>query len=167
MERRRGGWIGGLVLILLGVAFLAQQFYPDVFGGWMFLVGLGIIFLVAYVVSQQYGFLIPGAILTGLGVGVALIETNTVSGGETVEGGVIVLALGISFLAIWLSDLLLTRGRPGGWWPLIPGGILTVVGVSLLYENEAWLESVAQWWPLIFIIIGVWILLERAIRRPS
>ena len=29
----------------------------------MFLAGLGLIFLVAYVFSQQYGFLIPGCIL--------------------------------------------------------------------------------------------------------
>ena len=32
-ERRRGGWIGGLVLIMLGVVFLIEQFRPEVFGG--------------------------------------------------------------------------------------------------------------------------------------
>jgi hypothetical protein len=163
MNGKRGGWVGGVVLILLGVVFLVQQFAPELFGGWMFLLGLGLIFLVAYALSRQYGFLIPGAILTGLGVGVALIETQTLTGEG--EGGVIVLALGVGFLAIWLIDLLVSRSRPGGWWPLIPGGIMTIVGAAILSGNESWLENLGQWWPVIFIIIGVWILVERYLRR--
>jgi hypothetical protein len=165
MHERRGGWIGGLVLILLGLVFLADQFYPGILGGWMFLAGLGLIFLIAYVFSRQYGFLIPGCILGALGVGVGLIETNTLTGDG--EGGVIVLALGLGFIAIWLIDLLVTRGRRAGWWPLIPGGILTLVGVGILSGNEAWVQDIGQWWPVVFIIVGVWILLERIIRRPS
>lgn len=164
-ERQRGGWIGGLILIMLGVVFLIEQFIPDAFGGWMFLAGLGLIFLVAYVLSQQYGFLIPGCIMGGLAIGVALVETNTVSGPGS--DGIIVLSLGLSFVAIWLIDLLVARGRFGGWWPLIPGAILTIAGAAVFSENEAWLENYGQWWPLIFIIIGVWILLERVVRRPS
>lgn len=164
-ERRRGGWIGGLILIMLGVVFLIEQFMPKVFGGWMFLAGLGLIFLIAYVLSQQYGFLIPGCILGGLSIGVALIETNAVTGPGS--DGIVVLSLGLSFVAIWLIDLLVARGRVGGWWPLIPGTILTIAGAAVFSENEAWLQDYGQWWPLIFIIVGVWILLERVIRRPS
>jgi hypothetical protein len=165
MREKRGNWILGLVLILLGLVFLAQQFYPDVFGDWMWLAGLGLIFLVAYVFSRQYGFLIPGCILGALGIGVGLIETGMLTGEG--EDGVIVLALGLGFLAIWLIDLLVARGRAAGWWPIIPGGILALVGAGILSGNEAWMDDIGQWWPVIFIIVGVWILLERIIRRPS
>jgi hypothetical protein len=165
MRNKRAGWVGGLVLILLGVVFLVEQFFPGALGGWTFLLGLGLIFLVAYFLGQQYGFLIPGSILTSLGIGVALIENGVISAAS--EDGVMVTLLGLGFLAIWLVDLLVSRARPMGWWPIIPGGILTLVGIALLSENEAWLDSVGQWWPIVFIIVGVWILLERIIRRPS
>ena len=165
MGEKRRGWVGGLVLIMLGVVFLMNELFPGVLGGWTFLAGLGIVFLVAYILGKQYGFLIPGCILTGLSVALALVENGIVS--VDVEDGVIVGLLGLSFLAIWLIDLLVSRGRPLGWWPIIPGAILTVVGAALFTDNEAWLESIGQWWPVIFIIVGVWILLEGIIRRPS
>ncbi len=165
MADKRKGWVGGLLLILLGVLFLVNEFYPGVLGDWTLLLGLGVVFLVAYAIGRQYGFLIPGCILAGLGVALALVENGYVS--SAAEDGVFVLLLGASFLAIWLIDLLVSRGRPLGWWPIIPGGILTIVGAALYTDNEAWLESIGQWWPLIFIIVGVWILLERVIRRPS
>ena len=165
MYHRRSGWVGGLILIGLGVLFLLQQYAPEWVGGWLFLVGLGVIFLVAYLLNKQYGFLIPGCILTGLGIGVALIgDANTDS---PQEGGVVVIALGLSFLAIWLVDMIVARGRPGHWWPLIPGGLLTVVGLTLVTDNQALWEKIGQWWPLIFILLGVWIIFDRVIRRPS
>jgi hypothetical protein len=166
VERRRGGWVGGLVLILLGVIFLIQQIKPDLIGGWVFIIGLALVFLVAYVMTRQYGFLIPGCIFLGIGIPLALTESNIVAD-TTGEGGLIVLGLALGFLAIWLVDMLVARGRPGAWWPLIPGVILFLVGVSILSENQAWLQDIGQWWPLILIVIGVWILFDRFLRRPS
>lgn len=119
----------------------------------------------AYVLGKHYGFLIPGCILTGLGIAVALVENGLVTSAQ--EDGVITGILGLSFLAIYVIDLIVSRARPMGWWPIIPGGILTIVGAALFTDKEGWLESLSQWWPLIFIVVGVWILLERLIRRPS
>jgi hypothetical protein len=164
MQQRRGGLIGGLILILLGIVFLVQQLYPDLIGGWVFLVGLGVIFLLAYAFSRQYGFLIPGCIFVGLGVPVALLETNTLA--EADNGGIVVLGLGLGFVAIWLVDMLVERGRPGGWWPLIPGGILTLVGAGILAENLSYLAAIGKWWPLLLILLGLWIIVDR-LRRPS
>lgn len=164
MRGTRGGWVGGVVLILLGVLLQVEAAYPGVLGGWAFLLVLGVLFLAAYLVDRQYGFLIPGCILAGLGVAVALVENGVVSAAQ--EGGAITGILGLSFLAIWLIDRLVSGGRPAGWWPIIPGGILAVAGATLFTDNEAWLQSIGRWWPAIFIVIGVWILLERA-RRPS
>jgi hypothetical protein len=163
MQEKRGGWVGGLILILLGVVFLVQQLAPELFGGWLFLAALAIIFLIAYVFSRQYGFLIPACILGSLSVGVGLVETNVVTGDS--GDGAIVLALGLGFIAIWLIDLLVARGRAVGWWPLIPGVILTITGAAIFSQNEAWLQDYGKWWPLIFIVIGVWILFDR-IRQP-
>ena len=173
MQRNRGSLVGGLILILLGLAFLVQQALPDYFGGWLFLVGLALVFLVAYIATREYGYLIPGCILMGLGIPFAVVQLQTSQGGWVIsgvnaeEGGIFVLGLGLGFVAIFLIDLLVARGRPGGWWPLIPGGIITLAGLAILSENEQWLESIGQWWPLIFIFIGVAIILSLVRRRPK
>jgi hypothetical protein len=171
MHERRSGLVGGLVLILFGALLLAQQYFKDLDLGAVFLIGLGLIFLVAYIFTRRYGFLIPGCILMGMGIPFALVQAQSGRSGWVVEsmelneGGLIVLGLGLSFITIWLIDLLVARGRPGGWWALIPGSILTLVGLGLLTDNQQWLDKINQWWPLIFVIVGIWIILEVILRR--
>jgi hypothetical protein len=153
-----------LALIVLGVLLLVQQNWPNLIDDWAWPLGLGLLLLVGYLLTRQYGFLIPGCILTGLGIPLALIESNTISAPADWP---IVLGLGLGFIAIWVIDSLVRRGRPVGWWPLIPGGILTAVAVGIASENEAWLEDIGRWWPLILIVLGVWVLFERFVRRQT
>jgi hypothetical protein len=170
MRERRRGVVGGLILIALGIVFLVAQRYPEAFGAWMFLVGLAVIFLAVYLYTREYGFLIPGCILMSIGVPLAIIQYQTAQPGMVIEsmspdqGGFVVLGLGLGFICIWLIDLLVARGRPGGWWPLIPGGLLLAAGLAITSGNEQWLDTIGQWWPLIFIVIGGGILLQ-VIRR--
>lgn len=84
--------------------------------------GVGVAFVAAYLATRRYGLLIPGGILTGLGIGLVVAA----------HGGpdeAVVLGLGIGFVAISVIDGLLSDDG-AAWWPLIPGGILTVVGAS-------------------------------------
>jgi hypothetical protein len=170
MHERRRGVVGGLILIVLGIVFLVAQRYPEAFGAWMIVVGLAVIFLAAYLATREYGFLIPGSILMGIGVPLAIVQYQTSQTGMVIEGmsldqgGLVVLGLGLGFVCIWLIDLLVSRGRPGGWWPLIPGGLLLAAGLAIASNNEQWLETIGQWWPLIFIVIGCGIVLQ-VIRR--
>jgi hypothetical protein len=47
----------------------------------------------------------------------------------------------------------------------IGGYILIGLGIIFLLSNLGWLPPVrslmAQWWPLILIIVGIWLLLRR------
>ncbi|MBN1484178.1 MAG: hypothetical protein JXA37_05605 [Chloroflexia bacterium] len=145
LNRRR--IIGGTILILLGIAFLAQQFIHGL-GDSAFLFIIGGAFLVAYFVRQAYGLLIPGCILVGLGLG--SIGENTFIG----VGDFSALGLGIGFIAIYV----IARIYQGDshWWPLIPGGILILVGVASLTENLGRIFSVG--WPLLLVLIGLLLL---------
>ena len=169
--KRRGGVVGGLLLICLGVAFMVQQRYPQAFGAWMIVAGLALFFLVAYFYTREYGFLIPGCILMGIGLPLAYVQYATdqtgivINGMSLDQGGLIVMGLGLGFVSIWLIDLLVSRGRPGGWWPLVPGGLLLAAGLAMSSDNEQWLETISQWWPLVFIFIGCGILLQVLRRR--
>ncbi|MGH8246893.1 MAG: LiaF transmembrane domain-containing protein [Gammaproteobacteria bacterium] len=64
-------------------------------------------------------------------------------------------------------------GRPArrrtqwGWWPLIPGGILTLIGLMLAADQVGLLGAIGHWWPAILIVIGLYILLRRRVEPPG
>jgi hypothetical protein len=142
---KRGQLIPGVILIALGSAFLLMQYFD--FGPGLFLTLLGLAFLVPYALTRLYGLLIPGCILAGLGIGM-MVER-----GARMEMTVL-LGLGLGFIAIYVIHLILTRNSH--WWPLIPGGILIVIGiVEAVPQGQALFE---KWWPLILIVIGLAVL---------
>ena len=62
--------LAGVIVIGIGVFFLLGQFVPDV-GRWIPLF-IGLAFLAAFMAKREYGFLIPGCIVSGVGVGIVL-----------------------------------------------------------------------------------------------
>lgn len=142
---RQRNLILGLLLIGLGLFFAYVQATGS--GGEAIVALIGAGFLVAYAVTRTYGFLVPGSIMTGLGLGI-LWETEV--GGA---GGVVVIGLGLGFVAIYVIDAIVRRSR-AMWWPLIPGGILAIVGVVTETENEGVLEDLAWIWPVMLIALG-------------
>lgn len=158
MADNRGSVAGGIVLVMLGIAFFAMQFLGAATGSFV-LIGLGAAFLVSHVYYGSYGFLVPGGILTGLGLGLLAEDLLDVPG-ETV-----VLGLGLGFLLIWVVDRLITRKGPdvGSWWPLIPGGILTLIGISSLMPEVT--DLVVRYaWPVAIIVLGG-VLIWRGVRH--
>lgn len=144
MDRAR--LVPGLVLIVLGVAFLLAQYFD--FGPALFLVLLGVAFLIPYAFTRAYGLLIPGCILAGIGMGLAFERTLLTAAASVPIG------LGLGFVAIYVIQLLVVRASH--WWPLIPGGILVLVGVAAgVPQAQLLLE---KGWPLILIGIGLAIL---------
>lgn len=106
---RRSNMAGGLILIVLGIIFLAQQLMPSlfnrIFGGWfswpLLIVAVGGIFLATAILSRTGPLAIPGCIVGGIGL------------------------------------ILLYQNATGNWdswsytWPLIPG----FVGLGLLLSG--------------------------------
>ena len=110
----------GLLLVAGGVLwFLIATTDLD---GTVVVPGVGVAFLIAYLTTRYYGLLIPAGILCGLGTGLVVAA----QGGP---GGAVPLGLGLGFAAITVFDATLGDGD-AAWWPLIPGGILIVVGGS-------------------------------------
>ena len=152
--RERDRTVLGLIFIGGGLLFLLDQ--VGIFGNLGNLVPLliGIIFLYAYFTTRpgyRIGFLIPGAIMTGIGAG-QLIENLPVprlwSGGDMT-----VLTLGLGFCMIWVLE----RKH---WWALIPGGILVMVGLSNFW-------GIMQFWPLALIAVGIYLLFDQSRRKPK
>jgi hypothetical protein len=146
MNTNRARLIPGLVLIVLGIAFLLAQYFE--FGPALFLILLGLVFLVPYALTRSYGLLIPGCILAGVGLGL-LFDRPPLGTAIAVP-----LGLGLGFIAIFVLQLIVAR--QSHWWPLIPGGLLVLVGIAegipqaqVLFEKG---------WPLILVLVGLLIL---------
>jgi hypothetical protein len=146
----------GALLIALGFVLIVGRWVGV--GAEAIVALLGVGFLAAYVATRAYGFLIPGGILTGLGTGIVVAT----AGGPSASP---VLGLGVGFLTIAVVDRVASGWeRPGWWWPLIPGGILTIVGVSEIPE----LEPVVRYLlPAALIAVGIWLIAFSPRRRAE
>jgi hypothetical protein len=161
------GLIVGLVLILGGLLALAGQFVTISLGeyfGTLLLLGLGLIFMVAGILTREEGWFIPGGILTGLGAGVALMASPWAARLPGEAGGWFLLV----FAAGWALIPIMTAifGDETHWWALIPGGIIGLVGAAVLFGGvfiDA-LEWAGKLWPLALIVIGGSLLWKA--RRP-
>lgn len=157
-------WIFGAVLIVVGALLFVAQFVQD--AGWLVLGGLAVVFLAVYAWTRQPGWVIPGMILGGLAVGLALQ-----SSGYDLNDSAVVLGLAGGFLAIAVFNYATAtfRGTAGQWWPLIPGGILAVVGISQAVGGTAAADIVERYWPLVLIAVGILVLIggRQQLARPK
>jgi hypothetical protein len=152
-----GRWIGGAVLIVIGLALLAGQAVPDI-GHYATLV-VGLALLALFLVTRNPGALIGGSIVTGIGAGIVLETTFPDS-----SGGWVPLGLGLGFLGIWLIGALF-RMPEARFWPLIPGGILVFVGLAATGGAVADLLRYA--WPIALIVIGLLVIIGGRRRQPT
>jgi hypothetical protein len=144
-----------VILIVVGIAGLVLQTVettPDL-GGFVVLT-IGLAFLGAFAFTRQYGFLVPGGIMTGLGAGIIASQNLT---GLTDEqtGGAVVLGLGLGFLSIWVIGAIVHVAEHH-WWPLFPGGVLAVVGAALLIGGQA--VDLLDYWGVAVIALGLFVL---------
>jgi hypothetical protein len=151
-----GRWVGGAVLIIIGVALLIGQWVPDVGRYATLIVGLALLAL--FIVTRNPGALIGGSIVTGIGAGIVLEAAF-----PGAPGGWVPLGLGFGFLGIWLVGSLF-RMPEARFWPLIPGGILVFVGLAAMGGGVADLLRYA--WPVVLILIGLAIILGGLRRQP-
>lgn len=145
----RSKLIAGAMLIALGLTLYAMQFFPEI-GKSVALLGIGGLFIAAYLYTRTYALLVPGGILVGLGLGHYGERSFDVFGELNHVG------LGVGFVLIYLIALFYQRRSH--WWPLIPGTILILLG--LRKWGKVWRFLVNDGWPLILVIIGVLFLLS-------
>ena len=162
-EHKRGSIVAGAALIGIGLLILGNEVLPDAQIDRFVLPGLGLIFLLWAFAVRNVGLLIPGGVLTGLGVGAYLASGPlTILDGEAAAGAFLLsFAIGW-FLIVPLSGYILDWAHAIRW-PLIPGGILAVMGMSLIVGGPALqvLSIFGRMWPVGLIVSGLLILFRR------
>lgn len=144
----RTALIVGFVLVLVGGGALASQWLPDLDRYVPLVIGLGL--LAVFLMTRSYVALVFAGILTGVGAGLLVADLLP---GTKDDGPGTVLGLAFGFLGIWGASWLF-RLKEHHFWPLIPGGILSLVGIGLvldLFDTDA-----SKWVvPAIVVAIGV------------
>ena len=145
-DRRKKSLSAGLILIAIGLGLYAIDRIEG-FGEEAVLLIIGSAFLIAYFVRKNYGLLIPGCILLGLGIG-QVGHGSFFGFGESQT-----LGLAFGFIAIYVIARL-NEGK-SHWWPLIPGGVMLVISIP---RTRGLMELVWDHWQLILVFIGLLIL---------
>ena len=162
-SEQRNTVIAGLMLIGIGLVVLVGQMVDVNWAGMMIPGLLGVLFMLWGVLSRSSGLIIPGGILSGIGLGILLIANpafTLFSGFD--EGGIFMLA----FAAGWVSITVMTAlfGEETHWWALIPGGIMALIGGAILFGGVlmAGLAFLGKIWPVFLILAGIALIARRS-----
>ncbi|RME88081.1 MAG: hypothetical protein D6770_07815 [Anaerolineae bacterium] len=165
--------IGGVLLILLGIFLLLQNVVKIPLSGGIAIGALGLFFILWGALERISGLLIPGGILSGLSIGVFLVESDGLLPDYT-EGGVVLISLGVGFALITVLSTLFTGDQHR--WALIVAAALGLLG-GLIVIAEApeesalktaattLLQSLNYLWPLALIALGIGLLRNRRAER--
>ena len=169
MNEKRREPIHGLFLIALGGVLLLNQLFDGNLFGLMVVAGLGLFFMTWGVLTRTGGLMIPGGILSGIGLGIIVTE-----------GPLANMALRQSygeswFLAScalgWFAIVVMTGlfSEKMMVWPLIPGGIMATIAASIALGGifESGLSLAGRGWPIILIALGVWTLINQRRRHEQ
>jgi hypothetical protein len=150
---RKGILTGGVILITIGLGLLLfkwialEMYFPLL---------LGLIFVMAGIVNRNAGFMIPGGIVGGVGLGVLAVESGWFAAQGTQEsGGMFLLAMSIGWFAIILLTKLFTSETQV--WPVFPGAAMALIGGLILLGESGLhiLEMLGTYWPLILVAVGL------------
>jgi len=131
--------IAGIVLVIIGAAFLVSYLVPDL--GRFVVLAIGIGILILFAATRAPAALIGGSIVTGVGAGIVLSSHIT----GTTGGALFLISLGGGFLLVWLVgwSLAIPEAR---FWPLVPGSVLVLIGAAMLPGAG---------WAVALIVIGL------------
>ncbi len=142
-------WIG-IFLLVFGALLLIQRLVPEARAlGSLFVLAVGVAFLVKWLIDRGTGSLYAGAIITALAVP-GLVEAAV----ERRIDGLGTFALGCAFLLI-AAVRGATRGGVG--WQAWFGGLLVLMGLAGMITPDVGGLLV----PAVLVVIGVLLILPR------
>lgn len=154
MWRLNRDWIAGALLLFVGVLVLGRELFPDLVPLVPLLAG-GLV-LSVFLIVRAPATLVTGGVLVGVGIGVLVAR-----GSSPAIGAAGVLAcIGAGFLLVWVLGEVLGLHEMR-LWPLVPGlGLVAAaVAVYALDLGESLLRIAIDWWPLLPIAVGVWLMI--------
>ena len=140
-------WVIALMVLLVTINVL-----QDGFIAFYALAAIALPFLRVYLRDRSERWpLIPFYVLLAIGVMVVLLDLDVLD--DNLVPAYVMFVIAIPFYVVYSRD----RTQ---WWPLIPAGIMTVIGLSFLLAGGGFQTILA----LVLVVVGVGILV-RALRQ--
>lgn len=160
-SRRRGFPLLGVLLVLIGVGLLIQQVVPAVSVGTLVLLALGLALLASWAISRSWFSMVPGFLVLALGVGELLEDLAVFRPAHEDVPGLGSTALGVGFLAIFVTARL--SGRR--WtWPIWAAAVFGLIGIAQLSAFVV-LPQFGALVPVLIIVLGLIVLFNWQRRR--
>lgn len=147
-----------ILLVVAGAALVA----PHLSFKWRdsILVLMGVGFIVWSALARSAGLLVPGGVLTGLGVGTLLRPEY--------GNGAFLLSMAGGFLLIaGLYPIMFERGKKNALWPLWPAAGLGFAGLLQLAGPDVreGFRAAQPFWPYILIAVALFLFLSKPKRK--
>lgn len=153
------------ILLGIGIVFLFMQMriidFTLCIG-----IGLGLSFLLWGVFKRVFGLIIPGSVIISTGLGIYLGWNHPAGSNPLSQVGVMLVWFALGWGLIILFSRVVTERFM--WWPLIPGGVLAVVGWGLYAGGNPSnaFGFISNTGSIGIILVGLYlILLRRGIHR--
>lgn len=148
---KQSQWFGGIVLILIGIIFIVRLWMPE----WMefswpfYIIGTGLLFILAAVLSGVGSLAIPGCIVFGIG---CIIYVQNMSQDWSSWTYAWTLIPGFVGVGIILSSLLSPGHRldHSGWFLIL----ISLLGFIIFGGISIFDRGVVKYWPILLIIVG-------------
>lgn len=171
---RRGSLTFGILLILIGGWFLAVQFidplenWVERFIDWPFwIIGPGLLFLVAAIVSGVSGLAVPGSIITGIGC--IMYYQNFTNDWESWSymWTLIIGFVGIGVFLMHMLDGTPRKAIKEGGNTIVTSLIMFLIFGSIFRSVFGDPPFLGDYWPLLLVAAGLWMLVRPLLRRPK
>ena len=143
-QARRPGlpWIG-IFLLVFGVLLVLQQVYPEFeAAGSVFILAVGLAFLIKWAVDRGTGSLYAGALIT------ALAAPNVINAAGFDVDGLGTFCFGVAFL--FIAAVRLANGGGIGWQAVFGGLLVLLGGVNMLTPEVGGLIL-----PVLLVALGI------------
>lgn len=153
-------FVPGGLLVSSGLALWRADFsiYTLVLAGG---VSLGLALLAWGGIQRLFGLMIAGCLLLGAALGIFFAWSKGGDFNGLTETGVMLVWFAAGWGLITIASRVVTRGFV--WWPLIPGGLLAVVGWGLYIGGnpDNALSFIGNTGSIGLIVFGIYLLLVR------
>lgn len=163
-NRNAGGLVGGAVLIAIGLLSLASRIFDNFNWGffWPFIIiGIGAIFFVAMFSGgkQTAAFAIPGSIISGIGL--VLLFQNIFKRWESMSYFwtfiITFVGVGIYIMGAYSGD----EGQKRSGWSVMKIGIILFIAFGAFFEIMIFSSFNNLVFPVLLILLGVYLVLSR------
>ena len=166
-QQMRRNLVVGVVLVLLGVWFLAVQFVPGL-GSWiniewswpLLIMAVGAFLLLFGLLVGAPGMAVPAVIVAGIG---GILYYQNATGDWTSWSYLWTLIPGFVGVGVILAGLLGGDFRSS----LTEGGGLIIISLILFFIFASIMGGwnlLGDYWPVLLILLGVWLLIRQLFR---